>query len=1363
MRFLSTLILAGLLALGAGAWWFQANRAQAPAASTPAPPTVNPAELTRVEIAPDVVLVRQGDYWNLPGDWPTRQNEVKPIIDALTTLSSRFAPSTINDPKDFGFDESQKPVRVKLVISPVDQRSIELTFGEDRATEGNPFVRPTWMRVGGEDVAWRLAPGLIQTLRKKPDDLLRRQLFPNVVRVKLTEDRPAFGVDDLPPAPVSLADARQITVAGTLGVQWTLERSKPNLPESAGDDPVRSLTPEKLASRWRIEPVADHVDPDKLRDVLATIPDLWVEKFFADVDPAKTGLDKPRWTLAVRENDRELTLLIGNESRTRTIKPPSPAAPPSPMAPPPEPVVEKYSYAKLPNNPRVFEVRTDLLEKKLSPLAELRDPYVARFRPGDATKVQLSLGDRKLTFVREKVGGDVNWKIVEPVEAPAETAKVQELLDKASELQARGPDVIDTENITPYGFAAAQGGDNLTITLAEESPGATTDAPKSSRERTIVLALGKTDPVKKKVYVKSSDARRVSAVPVDIAKLVERPVLAYRGRRLIDAAPAQLARLSVERAADNYVLVHADNQWSLEAPAKAKADTAKAATLAADFAKLEAAEFIYFTPTPEELAKCGLDAAKLKATITWKDEAKKPPRTLLIGNPREGRPEVYAKFADSAEVFTLPQSVKDAIDQPSLAFRPLQLWHLTAARVTRIGIERPGESFSLLRDDGFWKIAGPFAATAYLPAVQPILETAASLRADRFEAYQGDLSQYGLNPPALTLRVTLKGDKPDAPTAEKVVLLGKAVADGQPARFAKLPDEPGVFVIGGDSARAIDTPALELLDRKLLSVKPEMIATIKGAGTGGDWSAKRASDQWQIDSLQPPAPGDKSVLDGLAAAWADLRAQRFAAYAPADWAKFGLDKPTATVTVTVQAGTAPITHSVALGGPSDSNPNARYARIDGGPAVAVLPAGVARELSRTALDLVDRGMLKFDPASLTMIRRTGTSGELTIEKKDGVWQITQPTPVPADEPAVAEMIERLAHLRAVRVAALGVKDFKPFGLDAPSATLTLGFTPSNQPRELTLAIGGPATPDGRFARANGETVYVIPDTPADPLASRLTAPPLKFRDRTLARFTDADKVTITRDGRTATFARRDGRWSMTAPIATEAESFDLDSLVVAASGLRVADLVAEKPDDLKPFGLDKPTAELHFFQGDREVLNLLVGSRDAHGRVVVKSAAGDLVGELEPAIAHRVLGEYRLRSIVPNLDVAQAETLIVNAGSGPLIFTKAEDGWHSAKAGQAANVNAIADVLSTLAGLKAERFVADEKADLKLYGLEPARRVIIVRTRAGQTVKLHLGNQEGGGPKVYATLPDTGNGAVVVLSEADTAKLMKPAEEFTKK
>ena len=70
---------------------------------------------------------------------------------------------------------------------------------------------------------------------------------------------------------------------------------------------------------------------------------------------------------------------------------------------------------------------------------------------------------------------------------------------------------------------------------------------------------------------------------------------------------------------------------------------------------------------------------------------------------------------------------------------------------------------------------------------------------------------------------------------------------------------------------------------------------------------------------------------------------------------------------------------------------------------------------------------------------------------------------------------------------------------------------------------------------------------------------------------------------------------LTEPVAADAEQTEMEDLINALARLRADELVADKPADLKPFGLDKPEARWRFLSGDKEVLSLLIGNRDKAG------------------------------------------------------------------------------------------------------------------------------------------------------------------------
>jgi len=120
-----------------------------------------------------------------------------------------------------------------------------------------------------------------------------------------------------------------------------------------------------------------------------------------------------------------------------------------------------------------------------------------------------------------------------------------------------------------------------------------------------------------------------------------------------------------------------------------------------------------------------------------------------------------------------------------------------------------------------------------------------------------------------------------------------------------------------------------------------------------------------------------------------------------------------------------------------------------------------------------------------------------------------------------------------------------------------------------LKLGGQAGND-RYAMVDqSNTVVVLPGT----LVQRLTAPPLQFRDRNIARAVGIDRISLQRGPRNAVFARTDGLWKMVEPIEAEAEQADLDDFISQLAEVRAEQLAAEKPADLKAYGLDRPLPE----------------------------------------------------------------------------------------------------------------------------------------------------------------------------------------------
>jgi hypothetical protein len=1318
--------------------------------------------ISRIEIKPrgsesSIILERSGGVWTAPGQWPTRKPEVEQLVSLLAGLRSRFLPETLDDDHERAKQALADPaVTVKVKAGPTDYT---LSFGEPSSL-GSRLDLETYLQLDQRDEAIRLAPGLVAELTRPVDYYLQRRLFTDVERV--AKDSMGMGMGE------STEKVEQLAAKGI-----AVEDKKP-------DGGTYALA--KVNADWELtKPTRDRVDPDKRKSVLQALPDIWAEQFVAkpDKDLAKYGLKDPQEIIKVTTNSGgTITLLIGNESptkKTRTIMRPAPQAPGMPPQQMAQKIEEHFRYAKLENNDQIFEIKSDKLKEVFVPVADLRDSRVARFDSKDATKLELTRGSETIMATKDKE----RWKLEKPTVGDAETSKITDILDKVGFLSARDKDILDKSDPKIDGLDKPQA--TLSITIEEEVKGDSETKTKKP-PRTLKFTIGRHDTEKKKLYIKD-DWGRINVVDDSLQALLTRPATVYRGRRVLDFATKDLDSLEVDRAGQKVVaLQQKDNNWKLTAPVAADADSGKASQLARDLGGLEVVEHVTDNAKPDELDKqYGL--AKPALTVQMKFTGDKKPESLLIGKQREGKPEYFAKRATDPGVFVVKKEIVDALEHDSLTYRPLQLWQAIPDDITAVRVGKEGqEEYRLAHKEkeNTWQITGPFEAAAVTTMVQPLTQELSAPRGERCVAHSAkdkELEKYGLDKPHLKLTATIKeGDK----TKDRTLLIGKPADQPAGARYVKPGDGDAVYVVTDKFLASVDHSALDWLDKKLLALDPKSISSIKSNAGGVNLKLDRQDAIWKVveSPAGQPFAADEQNATRVAGLWANLNAEKFAGYGPKiDPAKYGLDKPAWTVTATVMADGKPADHTVAVGKAVENSPGDRYARVDNGPGVAVLPSFVVKDLERTYLDFVDRALLKFDPATGAGLTRKAGADTLEIAKKDDAWRILKPADLAADDKTLQGLFDQLANLRADSIAAYPAKDVKPYGLDQPAAVLTLRLTAADgRPSEKVLRIGKPVSekpeqgkPMDRYVQVEGATAVGVL---SGALADRLLAGTIAFRDRNLARFADADKAILERGPRKATFTKVDGTWKLTAPLEAEAEHNDLDDFVNALARLRADELVADKPklspDDLKTYGLDKPVATWRFLSGDKEVLGLLIGNNPTmkgggkDKRCYAKLTNNDLVFLLDAPISGRVMAEYRSKTLwTTSLDSAQAESLRYSGTAGTFALEKLGEGWQVAgKPGTKINTAAVNDALAALAGLKPERYVVDKGADMKLYGLEPPEFIIQAEGPSGSRV-LHVGRAEGDSKRHYARVTGKDRSDVFIISEADSSKLVRKLADFT--
>jgi hypothetical protein len=1429
-----------LLAGAAGAWFFLGDtwkprlgigtaHTEPPASSANrALDMLTPDDITFIKVvfpSGEPLTVERADAkspWKMPGNWPPRFPEVQELARTLGTLRSRFHPEVVGGEPNlsqYGLAPEQKPIAVTLKYrhrdaSPPTERTLEMTLGEPTVPEGeNAFTRSSFARIvskgldGAETVEIiRLGPDVMPVVGRPVDSYRRRQLFPHVERVRI------LGGDQASPfGPPSSDTPTTISIPGEATETITVaQRIKPilgfdftplttytltrlgKLPEGGvysrgGEVALRS---ERLADAWRLTaPIEDNPDPERLRSVLTTITDLWVEEFLHTAPAeAELGFDADSRTVTVKTKGGEpLTLRFGGIARmgereeTITI-PGQPGQPPRSI---PRKVPVEFRYARVDGNPQIFIVSGEKLGDLFVSSASLVDPRVARFESDEVQKLTLNIPGRPpLTLLRRK--GNLRaanpddrtdrWVITaKPNDFPADGARVNELLGHLTRFRAESNSRITYPAVKPT--------PRVTITVAAREQRA--EGEPEAPTRTYELQLGPPDFLERLLPLSSPGQPRVTMVddrlnsattgswvgsllfPETIHDSFEQPAIAYRDRKLLDTTDTQIKSLSV---VGGFGLRRDPDGWKLTAPIQSEADAEKAEQLAKSLAELRATEYLSETPTPDDLAGYGLDKPAHIVTILLGNGRT---YTLEIGAARSGKSELFARL-DHGAVFGLPATTTESLATGALGLLPLKVWNAEPVDVTALEITRYGDaakdSLRLTRDAENWKLSGPFNATVPAANAQPLLAGLAKLTADRYKSLtSADPAEFGFDKPLLAVKITYTERKPGADVANAVtrsVIVGGSTPDGQ-NRYARLdaPNSP-IFIVSSNFVGTAQTPTLELPDRALLSLDAGRIAGLRVVAGKPDEAFTLSRDQagkWTAEGTTFAV--DPIRIGELTGAATRPKISRLAAYGDAiKWEDYGLAKPDTTITVTL-SGEKPETHTITLGNPDPTG--SRFARIDDKPAVAVIPGPIAETLTRRRFDYADRTLLTFDSTTVNSIVRVKDKEELELVPGANVgWDIVKPAKQKADGFLVDELVDSLGRLRAERVAAYGKRDevFKQYGLEPPAVAVTISV--GDKPELKTLRIGNPvdaAKPEGeRYAAIDSNTAEVIVGVLPPRLVGKLLASPLAFRDRALGSFVDADRAVFERGDRKVTFVKNGSTWKMTEPVAAEAENAALGELFSELGSLRADTWVGEKGKDLAPFGLDKPEARWTLFDGDRAVLVLHLGKKAPDGRLHAIADGKDLVGLLTLNLSTRLLAEYRRRKIW-ELDASQAESLEIRNAAGKFSFTKNGTLWvDPAKPNDILDPKSVPDLLGILGNLQAERYAVDKDANLKLFGLEKPEAAVTVTSAMGATSVLEVGGVVGGtdGKQRYARVASPGRTDVFVLSVEDTAGLLRPRESY---
>lgn len=324
------------------------------------------------------------------------------------------------------------------------------------------------------------------------------------------------------------------------------------------------------------------------------------------------------------------------------------------------------------------------------------------------------------------------------------------------------------------------------------------------------------------------------------------------------------------------------------------------------------------------------------------------------------------------------------------------------------------------------------------------------------------------------------------------------------------------------------------------------------------------------------------------------------------------------------------------------------------------------------------------------------SGErTTLQKGASGWQLSQPSPVAADEAEISGITSNLASLEVQRVVEDQPADLKQYGLDP--ARIEVAFKSGG--KDYTLLLGQ-KTPTGADMYAR------LPDKPrvflvSSYLESTFNKTSFDLRDKTILKV-DRDKVerlAVDTPDHSLVIAKQGADWRITKPVDARADFGAIEGILGRLNTTPMKSIAAPDVRDaagLKEYGLDKPSAIVRVTAGSAEA-GLAIGKSAGEGVVYARDLSRPLVFTVEAALADELkkpADDYRVKDLF-DARAFNTTRLEVTRQGQMLAFERDKDVWKQvAPAPKPADTAKVEALLTALTNARATGFESKPAAAL---------------------------------------------------------------------
>ncbi|MCX7018083.1 MAG: DUF4340 domain-containing protein [bacterium] len=472
--------------------------------------------------------------------------------------------------------------------------------------------------------------------------------------------------------------------------------------------------------QWRIKtPVDALADPETVDQLLVNITGARKRNEFTVKNLAEYGLKTPQIELEMKtESGKTFTLLIGNES-----------------------TYTGQVFAAYPRSQNVFTAGEHVKNTLLRNPHDYRRTRLLDIDTGNlAAYDSLTLAKPSSEVVLTQNAG--RWRIIKPIETPADSSIVEDYFRKAGLLRASG--VITETTDKPTSLAVAlQALTSPTLTATLVRAGA----------KDAVMEIAQAGEPNNPIYVgRRGGESEVLSLRPEAVHALDQDQNYFRSRVIFSMRPEDIGLLTVELGRLRFDVVRTDKgRWEFVGDNLRRVDQEAVAMRIEGLLKSRIGDYVDLSPRDPEVY--GLKPPRITYTLISRDKSRS--ETIETGRSEaQGSGAYYARRRGDPSVFTIDLSPELIISPDSLADR--RFARTDVEQTASIQIEMGANKYSLLKEGGVWSMLRPsqtVPATIDALKVQRFFDILNGLEFDRDLTASKQTVITPNEPPSLVIRL----------------------------------------------------------------------------------------------------------------------------------------------------------------------------------------------------------------------------------------------------------------------------------------------------------------------------------------------------------------------------------------------------------------------------------------------------------------------------------------------------------------------------------------------------------------------------------------------------------------------------------